>query len=295
LNSTYEKPNVFLSVLLCLFATISICAFIVLLVLRTVNILPGVIQNTDFLGMLEQSDEGEHSYYITDQINGLPFSNTEVTLQDIDDLIKTDAVSGEISVIADGYVRALGRGDLDHHVTADDIVAAARNIKPELNEFFDHEMTEEDFEHMAHALDDIMDFNSLTLGGLMEDFEIDREELNLPFFIMSPIPLMIAGLVSAIFMFLIFLVRSGNIANASLAVGVPIALAGLFTYAGAMYFNASPEAFGETVQHYAEQYFRYLDGPVHKMAEYAFAFAAVGVLIIIVSFISGIVLKLSRR
>jgi len=293
-NGTYKKPNVFLSVFLCSAAVISMCAFIVLLALRAVNILPGIIQHTDFLGMLEQSEEGEHAYYITDQINGLPFSNTEVTLEDLDALIKSDAVSEEISVIADGYVRAFGRGDLDHHVTADDIAAAARNIKPELNDFFDHQMTESDIKQMAHTLDDIIDFKSMTLGGLMEDFDIEPEEIQLPFFVTSSIPLWIAGLISAIILFLIFLIRSGNVAGASLAVGIPVALAGLFMFAGSLYFSAYPEVFGETVYHYFEQYSAYIDGPVNKTTQYGFAFSAAGVLIIVISFMIRRFLQINK-
>jgi len=277
------KLNAFLSVILSLFAVLSISAFIVLLVLRTTSLLPGIIRSTDFLDMLFLSEDGEHAYYITDQINALPFNDTEVTLHEIDDFIKKDVVSGEISVIADGYIRALGRGNLDHHVTTDDVVAAVRNIEPELNEFFNHQLTEEDFEHMAHTLDDIMDFDSLTLGGLMEDFEIDPEIIRLPAFIMSPTPLWITGIVSALLLFAIVFLNKRNIANAVLIAGIPVAVAGLLTFAGSMYFSASPEAFGETVHHYVELYSRYIDGPVHSISQYGFAFAAAGVLIIVVS------------
>jgi len=282
----YEKPNAFLSALLYIVTIVSICAFIGLSVLRSLGV-GHVIRNTDILSILEDAAVGEHTYYIVDQVNGLHFNNNEVTLEDINDFIQSEAVSDEIGSIIDDYANAFILGNPDHHITTDDIVSIARNLEPELYEFFDHRMTDEDFEHLASTMDDILDFDSLNVSGLMEDLDVD---LSVPLILISPMLIWSVGILCVLLLAAIFILRRGNPADAALAVGIPIAFSGLIIFVAGVYIGAYPEALGETAQRFA----RYLEDPAHLLSQQGFTYAAVGVTIIIISFMAGKVAQRGR-
>jgi len=280
-QSSQFKPGIFISILLSVIAVISICAFTVLLVIRSLGV-GHIIRNTDILGILEDASMGEHSYYIVDQINGLPFSETEVTLYDIEEFIKREPVTDEINRIVDGYTTAFILGNLDHHVTQNDVVVAARNIEPELHDFFDHRMTEDDFHYLAQTLDDILDFRSLSIEGLMLDFDVD---MTIPLILLSPVLLWAVGVFSALLLAIIFLLRKRNIPIASLSVGIPIAVSGLISFVAGLYAAANPEVLGEA----AIRFSRFIEDPVQLLTQYGMILAIAGVVIIIASLVIKIV------
>ena len=286
-NNDYEKPNTVLSALLYILTTASLCVFIALIVLRSLGV-GHVIRNTDILSYLEEASAGEHTYYIVDQINNLPFSNTEVTLWEVEQFVQNEAVTDEIGTILDGYANAFVMGNHDHHVTTGDIVKMARNLEPEFSEFFDHRMTESDYEQMANTLDDILDFNSLTVSGLMEDFDVD---LSVPLVLISPALMWAVGTLCVLLLAAIFILRKDNLADASLATGIPLVASGLLTFIGGLYIGTHPEIFGDVLQRYS----RFIDDPAHLLSQYGFLFAAVGILIIIISFMLRKVAQKDRR
>jgi len=281
----YEKPNAFLSVLLCIITIISLCVFIGLLVLRTTGV-GHFIRETNVYEIMVNASEGEEStHYIINQVNGLPFHNQDLNLDDLSLFLHRESVSDEIGVIVDGYANAFIMGNLDHHVTSDDIVQMARNLDDDLYEFFGHRMTEADMEHLASTLDDVLDFNSLTINGLTEDFGID---LSVPLVLISPLLLWSVGILCILLLAVIFIIRRGNPVNGAFAVGITLTISGLFAFTGGLFAGANPGAFGETV----ERYYRYLEYPAHLLSQYGFFFAAVGIITIIISFM---VHKVSKR
>jgi hypothetical protein len=283
-QKTQKKPNILLTVVLSVLAVLGICLFIVSLVARSFGV-GFIIRNTDVLGLLEDFSTGEHSYYIVDQVNNLPFSETEVTLYDIEEFIKLESVTNEIDRIINSYATAMMLGNLNHHVTVDDIIISARNIESELHDFFDHHMTEDDFSRLAQTLDDILDFNSLTLEGLLQDFDIDMSPL--PLMLLSPVFLWVVGLLSTGILIVLFIIHKKNIAGAIQSVGIPVSLSGLVTYAAGAFVGSRFEiADGEPIglTHFLEE-------PVHLLIQLGLITAAIGVVIVIVS----LVVRLVRR
>jgi len=279
---TQKKPSLILSVLLSVVAIFGICFFIALLTVRSFGV-GHIIRNTDILGALEDFSTGEHAYYIVDQVNGLPFSETEVTLYDIEEFIKREHVTDEIERIVGGYATALMLGNLGHHITVDDIIIAARNIEPELHDFFDHRMTDDDFYRLAQTLDDILDFDSLSLEGILLDLDMDISPL--PLILLSPVLLWVVGLLSAGILLILFLLRKSNIAAAMFSAGLPVFLSGLISFGAGTLVRAQFEtADGEPVQ-----FSRFLEDPVHLFTQLGLITAIAGVAIIVVSLVVRLV------
>jgi len=249
--------------------------------LRTANI-PHIIQQTDFVGILDSVAVGEHSYYIVDQLNALPFHGVRINLYDVDHFIRTDTVSHEIGNIINEYAREFSAGNLDHHLTTDDVINASRNLEPEFNEFFGHQMTDADREMLAMRLDDIIDFSSLSVSGIMYDLDVG---MTVPRAILSSSLSWVVGLISALFLLLIFLIRIRSIPNAILATGVPIVIAGCIVYAIGLFIGAVPAMFGSTIQNILS----FLNGPVQLITRYGLNFIIIGVVVIAVALVLKVV------
>jgi len=274
-RDSYEKPNGFLSFILYLFTTISILVFIGLLVLHTAGV-GNIIRNTDILHYLEDFAVEGHDYYIVDQINNMPFSNSEVTLVDIEDFIKTEAVTDSINSIIENYAQAFAMGNLEHHVTVAEVAGIAHNLNEEISEFFGHDMTDEDIEQLAERLDDLLDFNSMTIDGLMEDFDVD---MSVPLMLLSPALRWLVGTLCVILLTASFAIRLSSLPHAFCAVGIPITVAGLISFFIGMYFDAATHTPGSTF----ERFEQFLEEPITQIMQYGFMFAAVGILTIIIA------------
>jgi len=271
----FVRPNIFLSFILYLFTTLFIFSFILLLVLRSAGV-SNVIQNTDILYYLEDVAVDGHDYYIVDQFNNMPFSNTELTLVDIEDFIKTDAVTNGINSIVEGYAQAFAMGNLEHHVTMDEVIGIANDLHDEISAAFDHNMTDEDIEYLVERLDDLLDFNSLTIGGLMDDFEMD---MSIPLLLLSPALRWLIGSLCVFLLIAIFALRKDNIPEASFAVGIPIVLAGVAAFITGMILDSV----SHTPDSFFQRFERFLEAPVTQIMQLGFAFTAAGVLIIIIA------------
>ncbi|MCL2819294.1 MAG: hypothetical protein FWD38_00460 [Oscillospiraceae bacterium] len=274
-ENPYKKPNGFLSFILYLITTFFILVFIFLLVLHTAGV-GNVIRNTDILYYLEDFAVDGHNYYIVDQINNLPFSNNEVTLTEIEDFIKTESVTESINSIVEGYAQAFAMGNLEHHVTAAEVAGIAHDLSDEISEFFGHEMTDDDIDYLAERLDDLMDFNSMTIDGLMEDFDMD---MSVPLMLLSPALRWLVGTLCIFLLIAIFAIRLNSLPHAFCAVGIPITIAGLISFAVGMYIDTASHTPGNTLQ----QFERFLEEPLIQIMQYGFIFAAAGILIIIIA------------
>ena len=278
----YSKPNAFISGLLAFIAVVFMCFFIFLMVLRAGNItnmirnnVPEIIRNTDIIGIITSSEE---SNYIAHQVYNFQFNNNvDMTLYDFEYFIKSDAVTDELSGIVDGYVRAFAAGDHEYHLTTDDIIEISKNLEPEMKLLFDYQMTEEDYDYLARTLDDIIDLRSLNVGYIVEEIDVD---LTIPFLLLSPYLFWGIGILCAGLLLVIFLRRRRFIPDAALAVGVPIMISGMISFAiGFMLSSSPPEVLGETVRMVLE----FLADPAHLIMRYGFIFAATGVVVVVVS------------
>jgi len=280
MGRSYDKPNKLLSVFLGVLTTIFLLIFIILSVLHSTSVTPivkDVIDDTYIAYHLETFDY-HNEYYIWYQINGLYFNETHVTYDDLEVFIKSDAVSEEIGNMLDGYVRALAAGDFDHHITTGDVIIALENIKPELNDLFDHQMTDENIESLAGVLNDILDFDTMSISGMMDELDI---ELPVPHFLISTNLLVAAGIISLIMLGLIIFLYRKDLPGGFLYAGIPIASAGLIAFISAVWLNAFSESLSQTVHRLAI----HIEGPASKMNQYGLIFTAAGVLIIVISFL----------
>ena len=274
-KESYKGPNMVLSFFLYIIAIVFIFTFICLMVLRTAGI-SNVIQNTDFLYYLEDITIDEHDYYIVDKFNNMPFNNAELTLEDIEDFIKKESVSAGINSVAEGYAQAFAMGNHEYHVTIEEVVKIAKGLDGEISDFFNHNMTDDDFEYLAERLDDLLDFDTMTIDGLMEDFDMD---MSVPLLIISPAMRWVAGILSVFMLIVIFAVRRKYPPEASFAVGVPIALSGLISFVTGIFLNTATHAADSIFSRFE----RFLVEPVTRLMLYGFIFAAAGVLIMIVA------------
>jgi len=234
-----------------------------------------LIQDIEIEEILESYDL-EQDYYIWYQLNGLPFNNAYILYDDIEDFIKADAVSEEIGGVLDAYIRAFTSGDMDYHITAEDVMGIAKNIRPELNGLFENQLTNKDIETLAMTLDDILDFSALSVGGVMDDFGID---MPVPHFLVSKVMLWIIGIICTGLLFLIAFLRRGYLPDAFLAAGIPVAAAGVIAFIAGIWLDALTDTLSTTVSSLAI----HLDGPAYHMMQYGFVFAAAGVLVIAIS------------
>ena len=269
-TTTPRRTNVFLSIVLSVLMFILTCIFTILLVLRIGNV-ANVIRNTEISEILFET---ELSYYILYQINSLPFNDVWLELSDVEDFIRSDAVSDEIGNVAGAYVDAIVKGDLDYYLTVDDIIIIVQNLEPELNHLFDHQMTQADYEHLAVILDDIVDFEGNSVGYIVKDVGVDMKLLRLA---VSPFLLWGAGILCAITVLFTFLLHWGRIPDAFLFTGVPIMLSGLVYFAAGMIFVFYPHLLGDTLS----RLLRYAVGLALLIVWHGVAFSVAGILTVV--------------
>ena len=288
----YEKPNAFLSGMLYSLAIVSICVFIGLLAFRSAGI-GHIIRNTNIYYLLEQATDEEHSYYIVNQVNSLHFHDQYFNLQDVADFMQRESVSNEIGIIVDGYANAFVLGNLDHHITTEDIINMTRNLEPDFYEFFDYRMTEADREHLATTLDDVLDFDSLSVGGLMEDIEDFNVDISIPLTLISPTLLWAIGILCVLLLVAIFIIRKDNPSKAALAVGITLAISGLLTFLGGLLAGTYAGTVRSDIYVFSiSGYVEYLS---NLLSQYGFTFSAVGILIILISIMADKVARMSQK
>jgi len=272
-----RHANGFLSAVLCIMLFIFSCAFLALFVVRAENT-ARLIKNIDITGYLANTDI---AYYIVHQINALPFNDAEISFTDVENFIMNEAVIEEIGDVVVGYARALARGDMDHHLTPDDIINIAQNLDDEIYELFDHRMTEAEYELLARTLDDVIDFRGLSVGGIIEDVEDFGVDTTFPRLILSSYLLWGAGILCAVTLFIIFMHHRRKISNAFLGAGITIILSGLVFIVAGVIVGSYPEMLSEALYRFT----RFTDGLVFLVTRYGMITAAVGVLSVAVSLV----------
>jgi len=232
--------NGILSVILCTVLFIFTCLFAAVLLLRT-DFLPLIIREADIIEVLEDT---EISYYILSQLNSLPFVETEVDLYDLQEFIKTEAVSNEIGNVFSEFTRALGTNDLEFHLTNNDVLRIVQNLEPEFHDLLDHRMTEADNIVLTRTLDDVLDFETMTVSGIMYDAGID---IVVPRLLFSPLLLWGVGILILVTICTIFLLNSKSIPKALALSGIPIMISGFLYLITGVVFSTFPDLLSGTL------------------------------------------------
>jgi len=181
-------------------------------------------------------------YYIEHQLSGLPFHETEISVTAVEDFVKTRAVSRGIGSVIDRYAGALARRNYDYYLTTDEIFDISKSIEPELNDLFNHHMTDDDHEYLARILDDIIGFSGLTVGDILYDAGPDIQRA-IPYLALSPYLFVFAGLLGVITLCVIFLYHSKKISGAFLYAGIAFLLSGLIFLTVRVIYGADPLLF----------------------------------------------------
>jgi len=223
-----------LSVLLSVLLFLLTCVFIIMILLRSVNVAES-IRNTDLNELL---DETEIAHYIISQIYSLPFNNAWIELEYVVDFLQTEAVSNEIDNIVAGYINALNNNDLDYHLTENTVLGIVRNLEPEFRYLLNHYMTEEDNIFLTRTLDDIFDFNTMTVSGISYDVGVN---VIVPRLLFSPYMIWVVGVLIVLTMCYIFLHNKGMIEKAFLQNGIPVTLSGLIYLTPGGLFGSFPD------------------------------------------------------
>jgi len=269
-----------LSIILSVLFFVITCVFTALLLLRANNAVI-ILRNTDITDLLEDT---EIAYYLVSQLNSLPFNDTEIELSDIEDFIKTDAVSDEIGNVLAVYMRALDRGDLEFHLTTEDVLDIVQNLEPEFSDMFDHRMTEADKMILTRTLDDILDFDGLTVAGIIYDAGLSTI---VPRLLLSSYVLWGTGILLLMILSLIFLLNYTTIHKAFLLSGIPIALTGiLYLAAGLMFDTFTGQTSGRL-----SALSKLAVGVVHLLIRHGTVLLAIGAAFIVIC----LVVRQSRR
>lgn len=276
-ENEHSRLRTALSVLLCVLSIILMCSFIILMVIRSIGV-GHIIRSINVVEIIEETNIGLHPSYIVDQINELYFVDVEVSLYDIEEFIRREAVANELDNIVNAYAMAFMFGNHDYYITVDEIVDIARRLEPELYESFGYRLAEEDLGLLTITLDDMIDFDVLSIEGIMEELNVD---LTVPLVLISPVLIWVVGIVTTALLVFIFLLKRKTPISASLAVGIPITLAGLLTLITGLVIGFNPTILGDT----SLQFVRLVERPIHLMTRYGLIFTAVGATILIVTYI----------
>jgi len=273
----YSRLGAVFSVLLCVLAVILMCSFIILMVIRSIGV-GHIIRNINIVEIIEETTIGLHPDYIVDQINELHFSGVEVSLYDIEEFIKREAVTNELDKVVNAYAMAFMLGNLDYHISMDEILDIARRLEPELYDFFGYSLAEEDLGFLVETLDDMIEFDTLSIDSIMGDFDVD---LTVPLVLISPILIWAVGIVTAATLLFIFLRKRKEPVNAYFAVGIPITLSGSITSMTGLVVGTNPTMLGNT----SLQFVRLVERPIHLATLYGLTFFAAGVTMLVVTYI----------
>jgi len=248
--------------------------FTALLLIRIVNVTM-VIKNTDIYGVLEDT---EIAHYMVSQLNSLPFNNTWINLYDVENFIKTDAVSNEIENIYKIYVKALNSNNLEYHLTENTVLGIVTNLEPELTYLFSHNMTEADNIVLTRTLDDILDFKGLTVSGIIYDVGVNAIVPRLMF---SPYTLWGLGILIALLLCLTILHNTGKLEKTLMHSGIPIALSGVLYLLPGIILGSSPEMPGGRLLTLS----KLTAGVIHLFIWSGIVLSAIGVILIVGSFV----------
>ena len=251
-----------------------VCAFILLLAVSSINT-ARIIQNTDVAGVLVETGM---SNMTVDIINSLPFVENRVDIYDLDEFIRNEAVSQEISRALEGYLVAFAEGNFEHHITQYEVLDIARNLEPELSHMFGREMSEADYEHLTRVLDEVVDFGILSIDNFVDAVDAD---FTIPQFAISGNLLILVGILCIITVLLMVLHHRRRLADVFKNAGVPILVAGGVCFLLGFVISSYTQMFGAAFQRISAL----LSGPISLLMTYSLYAAGLGIVLLIVNLV----------
>lgn len=260
-----------LTFLICVIALLLISIFTFFAVMRPDNA-ETFVDLTNISRVLEETGVYRDISSVLEQFpEHIP--DSPVSPAQIEEFIRRDNVSGEISEIVGGFLYAFSRGDLDHHITSDDLVAMARQLAPDIESQFGYAMTEQHFTIIQDTLDDI-NMDMLSVARVYEETDLNPNVVSAVF---SIYPLLITGTLSVIALLFIFIINIRRISRAVSAVGFTFIFAGIIFFPLGLILLMSPQVLGDVFYIAA----RLFGGPATFLALFGVAYLVVGIVMAI--------------
>jgi hypothetical protein len=212
--------KVMLSLLLGIMTLVSVSAFILLTIFRQNNV-EDFAREIDPVWVIE--DMGLQGV-IAEHLNDIPHFYPVFDANGVEEFLKRDTVANELDDIVDGYLSAFFIGDLEHHVTYNDLMAITKRLEPDIYEQFGIELTNEDYWILSITLDRDELYESFSISHIIEQEGIEILYLD---YLYSTYLLAALGILCVLFIFNIFIVYWKSVAGSLLVVGIPVSLAGL--------------------------------------------------------------------
>ena len=210
------------SILLSIMLFISIFASIALTVILPKNITTAVTK-VDFIWLLEEMGHN-------------------IEIDRVEYFFKRDAVTYEISKVAERYIIAAMNGDFDYHITTEEIVDFLKLVSTDVLKEFGYWLTDDDYNLIANLINEYGNLNEYSVGRLLKEANINFAVL---YIIFSYYPLKIMGILCIVFIFNIFLLHRKNVRFAFLAVGISAISVGLvYCITASLLFSPLPGLFG---------------------------------------------------
>jgi len=251
-----------------------VCAFILLMAVSTINA-ARIIQNTDVAHVLMETGMSNAT---VDLINSLPFVENRVDIYDVDEFIRNEVVSQEISRALEGYLAAFAEGNFDHHITQYEVLHIARNLEPELSYMFGHSMSESDYEILTRILEDVVDFRILSIDSFVDAVGMD---LTIPQFVASGNFLILVGVLCVIILILMVLHHRRRLSDAFKNAGGPILLAGVTCFLLGFVISSYTQLLGGFLYRISTL----LSGPISIIMTYSLYATLLGIALLIVHLI----------
>ena len=190
-----------------------------------------IVENTNISLVMEEAGLDE---VISSVVEALPDADVPVDITDVEDFLKRDTVSEEIGKIAEGYLNAAAKGELDYYISPEDVESFLKAITPDIQDHFDYDLTDEDVGTISDLLQESIDLSDYSVGKVLDDAKIDAA---LPGILLSMWQMVIAGILFVLVTFDIFLFHRKKVRNAFMATGIPVTLSGFASIIAGMLFG----------------------------------------------------------
>jgi len=190
-----------------------------------------IIENTDISLVMEEAGLDE---VISSVVEALQDTDAPVSITDVEDFLKRASVSEEIGKIAEGYLNAAAKGELDYYISPEDVESFLKTIAPDIQDHFDYDLTDEDVGTISGLLQESIDLSDYSVGKVFDDAKIDAA---LPGILLSVWQMVIACILFVLVTFDIFLFHRKKVRNAFLTAGIPVTLSGFASIIAGMLFG----------------------------------------------------------
>jgi len=196
--------------------------------------LPTAVVDADLSSVLEDSGYADVIAY---NINNSKILPEEIDADDLVEFLENDKVKAAAEPVLKSYIDAMQSGNLDYHITADEIIELIKTVEPTFRKEFDTEkLTKDDYAEIEAVISDAR-LEEFTVAGLMYESGVSPV---LPYAFFSLFPLLIIGILVLMMLFDLLIIRRRYLRTNFMAAGIPLAVSGLiFTFAMLLYKQAA--------------------------------------------------------